>query len=238
MTCSIFRALAAIPLCVVAMLASPAHAQDSSSAPSAIPSATPSGGTHASPMPMPPPPTLEVDPAEGTASGQAVHVRVYAGTGEGQVMDLFALLPGQPSPRLLRSATVTAGLAAYDVRPDRNMGLYARFRDGCCTANSGTSGTVQLVVRASATLSATRKGTRDYTFTGQVRPAAGQRVTLWRVGTDGRRVLTSAGHLAADGSYRLNRRFTGSGRFGFQVDVAAGDSNAVGHSATRPTVIH
>ena len=64
-------------------------------------------------------------------------------------------------------------------------------------------------------------------------------MTLWRVDTaTGRRVLTATSTVGANGLYRFDRRFTGSGRYGFQVDVAATDANLAGRSTVRPTVIH
>lgn len=217
----------AAALAVPAVGTAPALAQEASPSPS--PSAT---------TPQPPPPALSMSPSGGTVSGEPVRVEVFAGGGEGRTLGLFARVAGETAPRQLRSAVVTGGRAVFEVRPDRRMGLYARFEEGCCTANAGTSSEVALDVTARATITAVRNRAFDYTFTGAVRPAAGQRVTLWRVQADGRRVLTAASTVRTDGSYGFDRRFTGSGRFGFQVDVAGGEQAAAGRSPLRPTVVH
>ncbi|MBC7372682.1 MAG: hypothetical protein H7323_01655 [Frankiales bacterium] len=92
-------------------------------------------------------------------------------------------------------------------------------------------------VAPAISIAALRHDVRLYTFTGRVLPGRGQRVTLWRVQSNGRRVLTSTSFVRQDGTYRFDRRFTGSGRFGFQVDVAATSTNLAGKSPVRPTVI-
>ncbi len=93
-------------------------------------------------------------------------------------------------------------------------------------------------VAPTISIAALRNDVRLYAFTGRVLPGRGQRVTLWRVESNGRRVLTSTSSVRQDGTYRFDRRFTGSGRFGFQVDVAATSTNLAGKSPVRPTVIH
>lgn len=93
-------------------------------------------------------------------------------------------------------------------------------------------------IRPRVSIGATRVAPRDYAFHGRVLPGRGQRVTLWRIEADGRRVLTSTSQVREDGTYRFERRFLRSGRFGFQVDVAANPAALWGQSPARPTVIH
>ncbi len=97
---------------------------------------------------------------------------------------------------------------------------------------------VRVDVSPVVSISAVRNGPRNYTFIGRVTPARGQRATLWRVEPEGRRVLTGQSLVQSSGLYRFDRRFVGSGRFGFQVDVSASTAATAGRSAVRPTVIH
>jgi hypothetical protein len=147
-----------------------------------------------------------------------------------------------PAPAaLVRSDTSTATVVTWPLRlgeSHRFLTEYPPTGPRCFPLGRPNGIPLQVDVQPLVSINAVRNAPRDYTFSGRVIPARSQRVTLWRVERDGRRVLTGTGTVAADGSYRFARRFTGSGRFGFQVDVAATDSNLFGRSAVRPTVVH
>lgn len=147
-----------------------------------------------------------------------------------------------PAPAaLVRSDTGTATVVTWPLRlgeSHRFLTEYPPTGASCFPLGRPNGVPVQVDVQPLVSITAVRNAPRDYAFSGRVIPARSQRVTLWRVEPEGRRVLTGTGTVAADGSYRFARRFTGSGRFGFQVGVAATDSNLFGRSAVRPTVIH
>ena len=71
----------------------------------------------------------------------------------------------------------------------------------------------------------------------RVLPARGQAVTVYRHTADAR-VITGRTVVRPDGTYRFDRRFTGSGEFGFSVATGATDRNLAGQSRVRRTVIH
>ena len=77
-------------------------------------------------------------------------------------------------------------------------------------------------------------------FSGDSLPArpGGLIVSLYRVTAEGRQVLTS--QTRADdrnGQWRIERRFTGSGRFGFVVRTGQDLQNAPGTSNVRSTLV-
>lgn len=111
----------------------------------------------------------------------------------------------------------------------------------------GGTGPVDLLipVRAQLTIAAQRTAPRVYVFTGRVLPGRGQAVSLYRTGSDGTAaipgssgVLTARTTVRPDGTYRIERHFTGSGRFGFYTAVGTSGTNTAGASPLRPTVIH
>lgn len=96
-------------------------------------------------------------------------------------------------------------------------------------------------VQPRLTINATRNGQRTYTFQGRVTPGRAQRVTLYRTANSdgtGRRVITAQAKVGPDGTWTIRRRFTGSGRFGFQAAVPASSTNLAGASPDRPTLIY
>jgi hypothetical protein len=107
--------------------------------------------------------------------------------------------------------------------------------DGSC---GGTLRTVDVKVRHALTIDAVRNAPRDYTFTGRVLPARGQTVAVHRHTEVGLRVLTGRAVVQPDGTYRFDRRFSGSGVFGFSVATGATDRNLAGESRVRRTVLH
>ena len=144
------------------------------------------------------------------------------------------------SPAVVRSATAeAAGTTTFTVR----LGETHRFRVAVTSSepcfDRPVSVDVVVPVRAAVSLAAARTAPRTYAFTGRVRPAEGT-VSLYRVERTGRRVLTARADVGRDGTYRIDRRFTGSGRFGFVAVADAGSSrrHSGGASRVRPTVVH
>lgn len=105
-------------------------------------------------------------------------------------------------------------------------------------ANFGTTNSPLVVnVAPRHTIDAVRNAARDYTFTGtSTRP--GMVLNLYRVTDSGSQVLTSQTRTAPDGNWTINRKFSGSGRFGFLIRTGRDMANAPGVSRTRDTVIH
>ena len=99
---------------------------------------------------------------------------------------------------------------------------------------------IRVNVVPTLTLGAMRNATRDYTFTGRVVPGRGQLVTLYRTNSDGtgNAVIAAQARVGASGTWRIDRRFTGSGRFGFHASVQSSRSHLAGRSSNRPTVVH
>ena len=119
----------------------------------------------------------------------------------------------------------------WTVGPTENTRLLVSHGQLCPEDDLGV-----VTVTPHVSIGATRKGPRDYTFTGRVLPGRGQPVALYRVEADGRRVLSARSTVRDDGTYRFDRRFTGTGRFGFVVTSGA-SRTAAGESAIRSTLI-
>lgn len=86
------------------------------------------------------------------------------------------------------------------------------------------------------TIDAVRNGARGYTCTGTT-TRTDAILSLYRVADDGRQVLTSQTRARADGSWRIDRRFLGSGRFGFALRTGRDIASAPGTSRVRPTLL-
>jgi hypothetical protein len=112
---------------------------------------------------------------------------------------------------------------------------YATPTRRCLNADGQDSDVIDVAPRL--TLTAVRNGVRDYTFSG-VATTPGLILNLYRVNADGTKVLTSQARADADRTWKINRKFLGSGRFGFVVLTGRTMANAPGVSNTRPTVIH
>ena len=109
---------------------------------------------------------------------------------------------------------------------------------GCTTDAARFS--VVLNVRTQLSLNVVRNGKQFYTFSGRALPArtGGLIVSLYRVTNDGRQILTSQTRAsAATGQYVINRRFTGTGRFGFVVRTGQDLQNAPGASNVRSLLV-
>ena len=175
--------------------------------------------------------TLEKDTIIATGSA-GVTVKASANS----VVQLFAYTRPSTTFRVVRQAEVGAdGTATFRVVPPANTRLYAQ------QMNCNASPSVVLNVRTALSLFAKRNGVRDYTFTGDSLPArpGGLIISLYRVTNDGRQVLTSQVRASAtNGEWTINRKFTGSGRFGFVVRTGQDLQNAPGSSNIRPTLIY
>ena len=167
-----------------------------------------------------------------TATGSAV-VRVHSSPRA--EVELWAYTRPSTTFRLVRSAvTDDRGVAAFTVRPPGNTRLYAR-KPGCEPSPSQV-----LNVSTALTLTAQRTGPREYVFAGDSLPArpGGLVVSLYRVTADGRQVLTAQTRAdSATGEWRLVRRFTGTGRFGFVVRTGQDLQNAPGSSNVRSLLV-
>lgn len=157
----------------------------------------------------------------------------------GATVDLFAYTRPSSTFRVVRTGTVgpDGTLAFPALRPPANTRLYAQVR-GCTT--DAVTDSIGLNVRTAISLFAERTGRRSYVFTGDSLPArpGGLIISLYRVTDSGRQVLTSQVRASATtGNWRIERRFTGSGRFGFVVRTNQDLQNAAGSSNTRPTLV-
>lgn len=161
---------------------------------------------------------------------------------ESQRLDL-RLVRRLPAPEaLVRSDTSTATVVTWPVRLGEShlfqTGYVDRNPDRCFPLGRPNGVPLEVDVQPVLSISALRNGPRDYTFSGRVQPARGQTVTLYRHTSTGSRVRTAQGTVRTDGTYRIDRRFTGSGRFGFSVAVGQTAAHLAGASRVRPTVLH
>ncbi|MEX2291941.1 MAG: PA domain-containing protein [Mycobacteriales bacterium] len=215
------------------------YAPEAGPAPSASATPTPTSTPHGDPAPSPLPcatttTTLQTSTIVATGSAE-VTVRTAAGS----AVELWAYTRPSSTFQRVRTGTADAdGLARFTVRPPANTRLYG-VQPGCDIDVAGQS--VVLNVRTALSLFVQRNGTRDYTFTGDSLPArrGGLIVSLYRVTTDGRQVLTAQTRAdAANGQWRIDRRFTGTGRFGFVVRTGQDLQNAPGSSNVRSLLVY
>lgn len=178
-------------------------------------------------------PTLALDRSTIRATESA---RVTLRGTPGAAVELWAYTRPSTTYRLVRSGTVGGdGTVGFDVRPPANTRLQARERD--CAAGPSTV----LNVATALTLAVERTGTREYAFSGDSLPArpGGLVVSLYRITTAGSQVLTAQARASeATGEWRLVRRFSGSGRFGFLVRTGQDLLNAPGSSAVRSLLVY
>ena len=217
-----------------------AFAPASTASPSATPTATmsPSRPPSAGNQPSTPPGcarAAEVVLGRDTiiATGSSP---VGAKASPNSVVDLYAYSRPSTTYRLVRSGTTDSNgnVTFTDLKPPTNTRLYAQQR-GCAIGQS-----VVLNVRTQISLNVVRNGTRDYTFSGRLLPArpGGLIASLYRVTTTGQQILTSQTRAdASTGQYVINRKFTGSGRFGFVVRTGQDLQNAPGSSNVRSLLV-
>lgn len=164
---------------------------------------------------------------------EAAPVTVRAAAGA--AVDLYAYTRPSTSYRLVRSGTTGPdGTVSFALRPPANTRLHAQVRD----CSPGPS--VVLNVRTALTLAVERTGAREYLFSGDSLPArpGGLVVSLYRLTTDGRQVLTAQSRAdAASGEWRIVRGFTGTGRFGFVARTGQDLQNAPGSSGVRSLLV-
>ena len=227
------RPLVISALALALLAPAPAFAQESAT-PTADMSPSPSKPTCASAF-------FSVDKRVIT-SGDVVTVTASRTTNTPDQRITVNLRRESPEPKaLVRSDSSNATTVEWPLRLGESHVLFADSRtsyEGCFPLGAPSGFGFKIDVRPVVTIAAKRTAPRDYTFSGRVMPARSQRISLWRVEADGRRILTARGLVNPNGTYGIARRFTGSGRFGFQVDVAATEANLWGQSNVRPTVIH
>jgi hypothetical protein len=179
------------------------------------------------------PPSVALDRSTVVATGEAT---VTVTGARSAVVDLYAYTQPSTTYRLVRSGTTSAdGVVSWAVRAPANTRLYAQQRD-CAPGPS-----VVLNVATALTLTAERKGVREYVFAGDSLPArsGGLIVSLYRITNGGGQILTSQARASAvDGEWRLERRFTGTGRFGFVARTGQDMRNAPGASQVRSLLVH
>lgn len=216
--------------------APPTTSPPTTAPPSASPTRPPSPSSSPSPVnPCLVPASVSLSQTTIISTGRSTAtVRAAASS----TVELYAYTQPSRTYRLVRTGvTSTAGTVAFDVVPPANTRLYAVVRG--CTVNEPRDSRV-LNVRTAFTLFVTRTGTRSYRFSGDSIPARprGLIVSLYRVTSDGRQVLTSQTRAdGVDGTWEIDRTFLGEGRFGFVVRAGQDLQNAPGTSNVRSLLI-
>jgi hypothetical protein len=128
------------------------------------------------------------------------------------------------------------GNATFQVSPGTNTRLYVRY--AVLTADTDSPSQV-IQVRTALSLSAYRDGVRQYHFQGTNLPRlSGQLITLYRVTADGREVRTATTKTNSSGVWRIDRTFSGSGRYTFVVRTSKNLNNAAGVSNRRVVAVY
>lgn len=145
-----------------------------------------------------------------------------------------------PAPILDRVEEGETATRTVTLLPTTNTRLvyhfgYATPKRQCLNVDGADSDVINVAPRL--TLTAVRNGVRDYTFSG-VATTPGLILNLYRVNADGSKVLTSQTRALENRTWKINRFFLGSGRFGFVVLTGRTMANAPGASNVRDTVIH
>jgi hypothetical protein len=161
----------------------------------------------------------------------------------------------------VRSGTTDAnGNISWTVTPGGNTRLYAHYPSGASTASTD-SPTAVITVHTSLSLSSYRDGVRKYHFQGTNLPRrAGQLITLYRYAKGPKQdqycvptaesdtftkddagctaIRTATAFTNSSNTWRIDRTFSGSGRFYFVVRTSQTNDNGRGHSNQRLTIIH
>jgi len=160
---------------------------------------------------------------------------IMRGTGQANAVVILRCY-SRPSTQYFDARRVPLGEngeVEFRLSPGTNTRCFLKYADTADNDARNSQSVVQNVATA-LSLSVVRNGTRNYTFQGRILPRrAGQLITLYRVQSNGSRILTSQLRTDATGTYRINRRFTGSGTFGFLTRTGQTLTNAAGESNTR-----
>jgi hypothetical protein len=137
-----------------------------------------------------------------------------------------------------RSGSVgSEGEIEFRLNPGTNTRCFVKYSGSSDNDVRNSASVVQNVATA-LSLTVIRNGVRDYTFQGRILPRrAGQLITLYRVESSGREVLTSQVKTDSTGTWRIRRVFTGGGRFTFLARTGQNLTNVAGRSNARPTAI-
>lgn len=215
----------------VSSLAAPVYAHVTASA----------GTAAASPAPYCPGVTLIAETrhsSAGTRPTVDVNGEVTLFARSDDVSARYVLERVRPSPAVIRQG---AGFQTrWTVRPTQNTSLRVRVVSTDAGLQQCPAGSVlQTYVRPRLTLTITRTGARQYTFSGRVLPGRGQLITLYRssntpgVGV----VILAQTHVRPDGTYHINRRFIGSGRFPVFTRVGISANNLASSSKALPIAV-
>jgi hypothetical protein len=235
--------------------ASASTSAPASATPTASTSASPSSSSSCGQTPL----TISVSPKD-IVPKQASTVSVHGAPN--QPVDLYAYSQPNTDYSVVRSGTTDAsGNVSWSVTPGGNTRLYAHYRNGSTTAAPSDSKSIVITVHTSLSLSAYRDGPREYHFQGTNLPRrAGQLITLYRYATgpnldkycvptaesdttnkaDGscHAIITSQADTGPNNTWRIDRTFTGDGKFYFVVRTSQNINNGRGHSNQRLTIIH
>jgi hypothetical protein len=156
-----------------------------------------------------------------------------------------------------QGVVLTNGATDFSVFPGTNTRCVAQYLNDASTRSNSVAINVHTVL----SLSAYRDGVRRYHFQGTNLPRRpGQLITLFRYATGPNldrycvpapesdtantsgsgctAIRTATAFTNSSNTWRINRTFTGSGRFYFVVRTSQNANNARGHSNQRLTVIH
>ena len=233
----------ATPTATISSSASPSASSSTSATPTATmsssssPSATSTATTGNQP-PTPPGCERAAEVVLGRDTINATGSAPVSATGTpNSVIEVYAYSRPSTQYRLVRTGTTDASgkVSFNDLKPPTNTRLYAQQR-GCAIGQSKV-----LNVRTQISLNVVRNGARDYTFSGRALPArpGGLIVSLYRVTPSGQQILAAQARASATtGVYTINRKFTGSGRFGFVVRTGQDLQNAPGASNVRSLLVY
>ena len=209
---------------------SPAVSSGAATAPVApvtpTPPVTPVPVTPVQPPPASPAPVrtqLVADP-RAISLGQSMAVGVEGAPGA--TVQLYASSRPSTTYRLVRTGLISGdGLRTWTITPPSNTRLYARV-------NGRNTATITVDVAHTSTIGVTNSA-GTYRFTGVVRPGfAGLPVTLLRALPGGGATVVGRTTTGPSGTWRIDRRFSGSGTFGFSAVTGASPDNAAGRSRT------
>jgi hypothetical protein len=230
----------------------------SSSSASATPTASVSASSTASPGPACVGLTLSIRPKD-IVPNQTSTVTVTGSSNSG--IELYAYSRPTTSYARVRSGTTDPnGRISFDLKPGTNTRLYAHYANGSTTGQTDSPSAV-ITVHTSLSLSAYRDAARRYHFQGTNLPRReGQLITLYRYASGPHldqycvptaesdtttksdagciAVRTATARTNASNQWRIDRTFSGSGRFYFVVRTSDTLTNGRGHSNQRLTVIH